>query len=117
MSSLVLEPMTLEDFDIIEKLDVLEGDDLAAPGCGMTWPPSTAENNAYRKVWTTKQQRDILLQDSTVRYVKVVDTSKPERPIISIGRWHRYENGFSNEEHLPWELYGTGPVVTISETL
>lgn len=109
MPSLVLEPMTLHDFDEMAKLDVANGDDLSSPPLMRCWPLSNPENNAFRTSWSANQQRQIFLLDPTVHFLKVVDLTDSSKPLIAVARWHRYERGFQVSEFLPLELYGENP--------
>ena len=70
--------------------------DLSAPAVGLGWPPTDPNNieSARKRVeWSCQQQKDLLENDPTTRFIKVIDANK-HNEIVAFGRWHRYPNGF-----------------------
>ena len=95
-SSLVLQVVRLEDFDIVAKHQFFDGGDLVPPPTSpLCWPVKTPEEAGSRLKYSTHQQRQRFLYDRTTRFMKVVDTSTSPHEIISMARWHYYPEGFN----------------------
>ncbi|KAF2014230.1 hypothetical protein BU24DRAFT_423247 [Aaosphaeria arxii CBS 175.79] len=107
---LFIAPVRLEDFDIIEKhADIYEpGDDLVAPPYPLAWPITTREEAQHRLQFAMAKQRRRFQEDSTARFVKVVDapsaTQIDQGEIISIARWHYFPSGYDFPTMIDWEL-------------
>ena len=106
--SLKVEPVTSQDFETMSTYKFHQGGDLIAPLVPRFWPTSADdEPNGARNRWSLRQQRAFFNEDPTVRFMKCVDTSNGE--IISLARWHYYENGYKHPEFTALELNGTAP--------
>ena len=96
MSSFTVAPLVEADFGRMLKYTDDAGGTLVAPFLFETWPASDPESGARRNAWSMEQQRWQFLNDSTTRFMKVEDTSTGE--IVSLARWHRYLNGYPQED-------------------
>ena len=105
--SLTIAPVELADFDQMEKYVANDQEDhLNAPILLETWPVKTAEEAKRRWEWSLHQQCEHFEKDKTAQCMKVVDPQINE--IISLARWHRYSNGFP-QENTYLEIDGFAP--------
>lgn len=91
-----LSEATAADIDTAQQFYGPEKGDLLAPALLHFWPLTNShdEDAARRRVeWSCQQQKDILENDPTTRFVKVVDLDK-DGEVVAFGRWHRYLNGY-----------------------
>ena len=75
-----------------------ETGDLCAAAFGVGWPltdPNDMELARRRAEWSCQQQKELMENDPTTRFVKVVNTDKGNE-IVAFGRWHRYPNGYQH---------------------
>lgn len=73
--------------------------DLTAAACSVCWhvEPTDLSAAKHRAEWSCQQQKDLLQNDSTTRFVKVVDTdAQPGEQIVALGRWHEYMKGYEH---------------------
>ncbi|KAL9049578.1 MAG: hypothetical protein Q9162_007147 [Coniocarpon cinnabarinum] len=106
---LKLEPLNINDFEVMSHYKFNHDGDLIAPLVYRFWPHSEDDEvNSARNAWSLKQQREIFEEDSSVRFMKVIDTDK-NNEILSLARWHCYENGYKHPEFTAFELNGTHP--------
>ncbi|KAL9084878.1 MAG: hypothetical protein Q9159_004999 [Coniocarpon cinnabarinum] len=106
---LKLEPLNINDFEVMSHYKFNHDGDLIAPLVHRFWPHSEDDEvNSARNAWSLKQQREIFEEDSSVRFMKVIDTDK-NNEILSLARWHCYENGYKHPEFTAFELNGTHP--------
>ncbi|KAH7024672.1 uncharacterized protein B0I36DRAFT_163633 [Microdochium trichocladiopsis] len=124
---LEVRPLELADFaTLIGHADAGEpGDDLVAPPCPVSWPVKTREEAQLRARCHFTWQRQRFLEDPSVRYVKVVDTTgtsttstdpgagnddatareeEESDEIVAVARWHFYPNGYDYEREKHWEM-------------
>lgn len=105
---LQLAPVERQDFDRMSAYKFNRDGDLIAPIVPRFWPSTASDDlNSERNSWSIQQQRNIFDNDTTVRFVKVTDTDNDE--IVSLGRWHYYENGYQHPQFTAAELNGTQP--------
>ncbi|KAK3722963.1 hypothetical protein LTR37_002108 [Vermiconidia calcicola] len=65
----------------------------ASLGVGLAFSDShDLETAKKRAEWSCQQQKDLLENDPTTRFLKVVDIDNNDG-IVAFGRWHRYPNG------------------------
>lgn len=96
MSSFTVAPLVEADFDRMLKYTDEEGGTLTAPVALSTWPTSDPTSNARRNTWSLDQQRWQFQHDKTAKFMRVEDTSTGD--IISLARWHRYTDGYPQED-------------------
>lgn len=107
---LVLAPVRLEDFDTIERhADIYEpGDDLVAPPYPVAWPVTTRAEAKTRLKFAIAKQRRRFQNDPTAHYVKVVDAPSADQvhegEIVSIARWHYFQDGYDFASMVHWEM-------------
>ncbi|KAJ9617180.1 hypothetical protein H2200_000901 [Cladophialophora chaetospira] len=96
MTSFIVAPVVETDFDCLLKYTDEEGGTLAAPFLFSSWPASDPASTAHRNAWSVEQQRWQFHNDPTAKFMKVEDTSTGE--IVSLARWHRYSDGYPQED-------------------
>jgi len=99
---LVVQSVTIEDFDILETYGTSPQGDLISPILDASWKVSSPAEKVARNTWGIAQQREIFLKDPTAIFLKVVD--KESNEIISLARWHHYLEGFRYPEHARLEF-------------
>jgi hypothetical protein len=99
---LVVQPVAIKDFDILETYGSSPQGDLISPILDASWKVSSPAEKVARNTWGTAQQREIFLKDPTAIFLKVVD--KESNEIISLARWHHYSEGFRYPEHARLEF-------------
>lgn len=91
-----LSEATSADLDIATQFYGPKEGDLCAPAIRLFWPLANSDDvhaAAQRTGWSCQQQKDILENDPTTRFVKVVDLDN-DGELVAFGRWHRYTNGY-----------------------
>lgn len=91
-----LSEATSADIDAATQFYGPEKGDFVAPALLHFWPlpsPNDVEVARSRVDWSCQQQKDILENDPTTRFVKVVDLHK-DSELVALGRWHRCPNGY-----------------------
>lgn len=105
--ALRVAPVELSDIDtfVSDASVYAPGDDLVAPPNPVAWPVSTRAEAEQRARRCFALQRRRLLEDPTVRFMKVVDDS-PEGggAVVAVARWHYYEGGYSYAREAHWEM-------------
>ncbi|KAF2155516.1 hypothetical protein K461DRAFT_274506 [Myriangium duriaei CBS 260.36] len=108
---MVLQVLPLEtaDFDVLisHASTSFPGDDLVGNPVPFCWPVANRSDAEARCLWHFSRQRKRYIEDTSVRFMKVIDTGKEgekSNEIISIARWHFYESGYSYERDVRWEL-------------
>jgi len=105
-----LAPVRLPDFDNMENHANIynPGDDLVAPPYPVAWPVSTQAEAQARLKFAMAKQRRRFQEDSTSRFMKVVDAPTgmdiDDGEIISIARWHYFPSGYDFGSMIYWEM-------------
>lgn len=95
---LVVQEATSADIGAAKGIYGPETGDLCAAACAAGWPitdPNDTETAKSRAEWSCKQQQDLVENDPTVRFVKVINEEN-NGDIVAVGRWHRYPNGYQH---------------------
>ena len=90
-----IKEVTSADIEAARSIYGPETGDLSAAAAGVGWhvEPNNTEALKQRAEWSCQQQKDLLENDPTTRFVMVVDADKNDE-IVAFGRWHRYPNGY-----------------------
>ena len=90
-------PLTATDIQIIQTYTSANGGPLTDPLLLDCWRIDSLADEIGRNAWDAEQKTWRLLNDRTAHFVKVVDLDRPDE-IISVARWHHYDQGYSVEE-------------------
>ena len=86
------------DLEMAKSIYGDETGDLCAAAIGIGWPlqdPSDLTAAEPRAEWSCQQQKDLMENDPTTKFVKVVDADKNDE-MVAFGRWHRYLKGYEH---------------------
>jgi len=100
---LTLLPATPADLDAAASLYSPETGDLSAAACTVCWPvdPTDEPGLKARAVWSCQQQKEVLENDLTTRFVMIIDSdASAAEAIVAFGRWHEYTNGYQHVDDL-----------------
>lgn len=100
-------PLDVSDFDqLVRHADTgSPGDDCVAPPNPVAWPVTTRAEAQTRARCAFALQKRRLLQDPTVRFLKVVDTEAGgDENIVAVARWHCYPEGYDYDREAHWEM-------------
>ena len=103
---LVVETANTSDLEVAKALYTKETGDLVAPICAACWlvAPDDIPSLKHRAGWSLQQQLDVLTNDPTAHFVKVVD-SDDGAGLIALACWHRYLEGYAPRGDI--EICGT----------
>lgn len=92
-----VQPATSVDIDSAREFYTSDTGDLCAALVGAFWPEPQDDiaKAKLRAEWSCQQQKDILENDSSTRFIKVVDQDNDDE-LVAFGRWHRYTNGYKH---------------------
>ena len=93
---LEVQEATPSDIEAAKAIYGPETGDLCAPIIPVMWSLTDSHDTKTAKLraeWSCQQQRDILEDDPTTRFVKVVDADNDDE-LVAFGRWHRYPSGY-----------------------
>lgn len=95
---LEVQQATSADIDSAKQYYTPETGNLCAAAAGAFWP-EPEDDTAKAKLraeWSCQQQKEVLENDPSTEFIKVVDRDKNDE-LVAFGRWHRYPHGY---EHL-----------------
>lgn len=94
-----IKEVTPADIEAAKSIYGPETGDLCAAAVGVSWPSDSSNIDLckQRAEWSCQQQREVLENDPTTKFIMVVDADKNDE-MIAFGRWHRYLNGY---QHMP----------------
>lgn len=78
------------DFELMTAYTNTETGDLVAPGIASSWPSPSSERTQF----SSQRELDMFHNDPSVHFMKVIND---EGEILSLGRWHFFEEGFPTE--------------------
>ena len=101
-----VQEATPSDIEAAKGIYGPETGDLCAAAFAFGWPlpdPNDTKIAKLRAECSCQQQRDLLENDPTTHFIKVVDLDN-NAELVAFGRWHKYSNGYQHIEDL--ELVG-----------
>lgn len=96
---LELQPATKADVQATASIYGPQTGDLVAPLLLVGWPltePNDLDNARSRAEWSAQQQVDLMENDPSTQFVKVVDKDN-NNDIVCLARWHKYTNRYPME--------------------
>ena len=90
-------PLKVADIPTIQTYTSTNGGPLTDPLLLDCWRIDSPADELKRNAWDAEQRTWRLLNDRTAHFVKVVDSERPDE-IISVARWHYYDQGYSVED-------------------